>query len=131
MTVATIHASSFPGTIAHSGCGLNRGICGPGTGDYQVVLSVIAPYIQLATDGKEPSLLPFSEAIAEVLRKACGAAHRTMGRSDRGVSIKEAAWEVLEEAYRIASGGERKLPANARQIMCCDGPGRLDRFRGE
>ena len=98
------------------GCGLHRWAEGPGTGDYEVVLSVIAPHVQLATDGKEPSLAPFSEAIAEALRKACGAAHRAMRRPERGVTVKDAAWAVMEEAYRLASGGGR-YPANARQIM--------------
>jgi hypothetical protein len=30
---------------------------------------------------------------------------------------KEAAWEVMEEAYMAASGGARRLPAKARQIF--------------
>jgi hypothetical protein len=30
---------------------------------------------------------------------------------------KEAAWEVMEEAYMAASGGRRELPAKARQIF--------------
>jgi hypothetical protein len=116
MTAATIHAHSWPGKIAVRGCGLHRWAEGPGTGDYEVVLGVIAPHVQLATDGKEPSLAPFSEAIAEVLRKACGAAHRAMARPERGITVKDAAWAVMEEAYRLASGDGR-YPANARQIM--------------
>lgn len=116
VTVAQINATSSPGSIAINGCGLSRWVHGPGTGHYVVFVSVIAPYVQLATDGKEPSLAPFSEAIAETLRKACGAAHRAMERPDRAVSIKEAAWSVMVEAYRIASGDGR-YPANARQIM--------------
>jgi hypothetical protein len=116
MTVATIHAVSVPDRIAMRGCGLDRLAAGPGTGNYQVALSVIAPYVQLATDGKEPSLAPFSEAIAKVLSKACGAAHRAMNRPERGVTLKEAAWAVMEDAYRLASGDGR-YPANARQIM--------------
>ena len=79
------------------------------------------PHVQLATDGKEPSLAPFSEAIAEALRKACGAAHRAMRRPERGISVKDAAWAVMEDAYRLASGGGR-YPANARQIMCAARP---------
>lgn len=87
MTVANIHATSWPGTVTVRGCGLHRQVTGPGTGDYQVLLSVIAPHIQLATDGKEPSLAPFSEAVADVLRKACGAVHRAMHRPERGLSM--------------------------------------------
>src|SRR5215475_3105700 len=30
---------------------------------------------------------------------------------------KEAAWQVMEEAYMAASGGRRELPAKARQIF--------------
>ena len=107
MTAATIHAHSWPGKIAVRGCGLHRWAEGPGTGDYEVVLSVIAPHVQLATDGKEPSLAPFSEAIAEALRKACGAAHRAMARPERGLTVKDAAWAVMAEAYQKASGGGR------------------------
>jgi hypothetical protein len=116
MTVATIHANSWPGAIAQQGCGLKRQVNGPATGDYDAYLSIIAPHVQLATDGKEPSLAPFSEAIAEVLSKACCAAHRAMHRPDRSLSIKAAAWSVMEKAYGIASG-EGRWPANARQIM--------------
>ena len=112
MTVATIHAHSWPGKIAVRGCGLHRWAEGPGTGDYEVVLSVIAPHVQLATDGKEPSLAPFSEAIAEALRKACGAAHRAMRRPERGVTVKDAAWSVMEEAYRTR---ERRRPVSGER----------------
>lgn len=116
MTLATIHALSLSSAIGLKGCGLDRWVIGPGTGDYHVLLSVVAPHVQLATDGKEPSLTPFSAAIAEALRKACGVAHRAMHRPDRGVSIKDAAWSIMDRAYRIASGGGR-YPANARQVM--------------
>ena len=30
---------------------------------------------------------------------------------------KEAAWQIMEEAYMAASGGRRELPAKARQIF--------------
>jgi hypothetical protein len=116
MTVATIHASFHPDGLYVRGCGLGRWAKVPKTGDYAVTLSVIAPHIQLATDGKEPALAPFSEAIAGALSEACRAAYRAMSRPDRGVSIKDAAWSVMEDAYRIASGDGR-FPANARQIM--------------
>jgi Protein of unknown function C-terminus (DUF2399) len=117
MTVATIHAASASRFLVLQGCGLDRRVNGPGIGDYEIYLSIIAPHIQLATDGKEPSLAPFGEAIARVLRIACGSAHKAMHRTDGGVSIKDAAWSVMDKAYRVASGGERRLPANARQVM--------------
>ena len=48
--------------------------------------------------------------------KACRAAYRRMERPEHGTSIKDAAWQVMEQAYDKASTG-RTLPANARQIM--------------
>jgi hypothetical protein len=71
MTLARLHATCFPSRIFLSGCDLHRKVEGPGTGDYEILLSVIAPYVQLAGDGKEPVLRPFSDAIAYVIRKSC------------------------------------------------------------
>jgi hypothetical protein len=85
-------------------------------GNYDITLSVIAPHIELATDGKEPALGPFSEAIVAVIKKSGNAAHRAMERPQRGLSIRDAAWSVMEDAYAVASG-EGRYPANARQIM--------------
>jgi hypothetical protein len=116
VTVATIYAASWPGALGLKGCGLDRQVAGPSTGDYQVTLSVIAPYIQLASDGKEPSLAPFSESIAKAMSKACSLAHRAMTRPEQGMSIKDAARTVMGKAYRVASGNGR-YPANARQVM--------------
>ena len=91
----------------------------------QITLSIITPHIDLAGDGKEPALAPFSEAIATVLRKACNAAYRAMDKPPGSMSIKEAAWQVMPEAYLIASTGGT-LPANARQIMYAARPGILE-----
>jgi hypothetical protein len=116
MTLASLHANCYPSRIYLSGCDLRRKVEGPGTGDYEILLSVIAPYMQLAGDGKEPVLRPFGDAIAYVIRKACGAAHRAMAKPVRCMSIKDAAWSVMAEAYQVASGNGR-YPANARQTM--------------
>jgi hypothetical protein len=116
MTLARLYANCFPSRIYLRGCDLHRKVEVSGTGDYEILLSVIAPYVQLAGDGKEPVLRPFGDAIAYVIRKACGAAHRAMERPERGMSIKDAASSVMAEAYQIASGNGR-YPANARQIM--------------
>ncbi len=82
----------------------------------------------MATDGKEPSLGPFSEAIVAVIKKAGNAAHRAMERPERGSSIRDAAWEVMEDAYKAASGDGR-YPANARQIMYAARPAILELTR--
>jgi hypothetical protein len=115
-TTVTISGDSNPYGIWLKGCGITRWVRGPKTGIYKILLSVIAPYIQLATDGKEPDLTMFSAAIEEVIRKACGQAFREMDRPERGITIKEAAWKLMGAAYQKASGNG-KYPANARQIM--------------
>lgn len=70
-------AHSVSGDLRITGCGMQRWVKA-GTANYSLIISVITPYIELATDGKEPALYPFSQAIAEALRKACSAAHRAL-----------------------------------------------------
>ncbi|MBV8091875.1 MAG: hypothetical protein JO110_01320 [Acetobacteraceae bacterium] len=120
-SLAAVVVNSRSKELILQGCNLYRLVQGPGTGHYNITLSIIAPYIQLANDGKEPCLAPFSEAIAEVLRKACSAAHRAMEKPARKCTIKDAAWQVMAKAYSAASGDGR-YPANARQIMYAPGP---------
>ena len=88
MTLARIHATSSPSGIRMRGCDINRQVHGPGTGSYQILLSLITPFVQLAGDGKEPVLRAFSSAIAHVISKACGAAHRAMARPKRSMNVK-------------------------------------------
>jgi hypothetical protein len=84
--------------------------------DYRAVLSIVTPYLQLAGDGKEPVLAPLGNAIEEALRKACSVAYRLMDKPDARKTIKDAAYEVMEQAYMQASGND-EYPANVRQIM--------------
>jgi hypothetical protein len=116
MTLVRVYANSGHSGIIVNGFDFHRKVQGPGTGDFRIMLSIIVPHIQLGGDGKEPVLRPFSNAIADVIRKACSAAHRAMARPERRMSVKEAAWSVMSEAYQKASGAGT-LPANARQIM--------------
>ena len=104
------------GRIDVQGCGLYRTISGIGAGRYDVLVSVITPYVELTSDGKQPALQRFSTAIYDVIRKACNAAHRAMEKPQRKMSLRDAAWQVMREAYLTASGGGR-LPARPRQIM--------------
>jgi hypothetical protein len=104
---------------------LRRHIFGMRGGNYDITLSVIAPYIELASDGKEPALGQFSEAIVGAIKKAGNAAHRAMERPERGLSIRDAAWRVMESAYAVASG-DGGYPANARQIMYAARPSILE-----
>jgi hypothetical protein len=77
---------------------------------------VIAPFVQLANDGKTPALGAFTHGIRKALGKAARRAYRAMTKPPRKMSIKAAAQTVMEHACLSASDGG-KLPANARQIM--------------
>jgi hypothetical protein len=107
-------ASSNPDGIRLQGGGMWRILKGK-TGHYNVTISIISPLIELASDGKEPALTPFSEGIVAAVEKACARAHAAMDKPEGSMSIVDAAVGVLPTAYRIASANGT-LPANARQI---------------
>jgi hypothetical protein len=96
-----------------SGCGLWREIGVVPKGAYRVMVAVTTPAIALINDGKTPDLKPFGRGVAAAVGPALRAAHRP---KRRGVSIKDAAFDVMAEAYQKASANGT-LPANARQIM--------------
>ena len=64
----------------------------------------------------EAAMAPYSEAIDTVLRRPCSAACRVMGKPPGGMSIRDAAWQVMVDVYHAASGGGR-FPANAPRVM--------------
>jgi hypothetical protein len=103
------------GGIKLRGCGLDRFV-ELKSAQYKIVVSLLTPHVQLAGDGKEPSLPPFGNTIEEALRRACNTAYRLMDKPAGEMTIKEAAYSVMEEAYLLASG-DGALHANARQIM--------------
>jgi hypothetical protein len=105
------------GRLAIFGCQLAYTIGNvPAGGVYGVVLAVTSPAIPVVTEGKEPDLGPLWSAIEPALATAMRAAHRATRRALRRGDIKQAAWEVMEQAYLHASAGNT-LPAEARQIM--------------
>ena len=59
-------------------------------------------------------------------RRASAEANRRIVMTMRRYTIKDAAWDVMEEAYLKASGGG-KLPAHARQVMYAARPAIQDR----
>jgi hypothetical protein len=67
-------------------------------------------------DGKTPFLGDFGDAVTRAIQKAGGSAYRAMVRPPADLNVREAAWQVMPEAYRKASANNT-LPANARQIM--------------
>jgi hypothetical protein len=114
-TVAPLFGRSHPDYLSIDGCGLDMALRVP-TGDYRVLLSLIAPHVVLTSDGKAPSLSAYENAIEAVVYKAARQAHARVSRPERQMSIKAAAWAVMPSAYMVASA-DGTLPANARQIM--------------
>jgi hypothetical protein len=114
-TVAHIFGTSLPDRLTIEGCGLRTAVRVP-TGIYSMFLSLITPHVQLTSDGKAPSLAAYESAVVDVIYKAARQAHARVARPERAMSIKDAAWHVMRQAYLAASAGGT-LPANARQIM--------------
>jgi hypothetical protein len=98
------------------GCGLGIKMSGPKRADYEIALSIIAPYIRLTGDGKAPHLGDFAGAIEKAVRGAATEAYRNMSRPPSEGTIKDAAYVVMRNAYLEASNNGT-LPAKARQIM--------------
>lgn len=114
-TPAVADLSIYPGGASYvHGCGIGWTSIGTvAKGSYDVTMAITTPSIALISDGKTSDLSPFQEAAASALGSALRGAHRP---KKRGLSIKDAAYEIMEEAYLKASAGGT-LPANARQIM--------------
>jgi DNA topoisomerase 6 subunit A-like protein len=96
------------------GCGLNH-MVDLSKGKYDITVSIITPYMPIISEGKQPDLSHFVEQIRTAVKKAAKKARKAIPR-DRTITIKAAAWAVMEEAYLKTSKGGT-LPANARQIM--------------
>ena len=89
---------------------------GPKRANYYINLSLIAPLLRLTGDGKAPYLADFRDAIDKAVKGAAGEAYRDLVRPKASMSVADAAWTVMEEAYLKASDNGT-LPAKARQIM--------------
>ena len=122
-STAKLSASSNPDGLEIMGCGLVRHAKGK-TGHYTIVVSIITPYIELASMGKEPALSPFGEGIAAAVGKACALAHNAMAKPEGSMTIVEAAERLWSWHTGIASANGT-LPANARQIYYAARPGIL------
>lgn len=106
------------------GCGMEWTSIGVvSKGSYGIKVAITTPAIALISDGKTPDLTPFREALASCMGSALRRAHRPKAK---GLSIKDAAYEVLADAYKKASASGT-LPANARQIMYAARPHILER----
>jgi hypothetical protein len=124
-TPAVAEISIITGGEAYMrGCGMDWNSIGSvPKGGYSVTLAVTTPSIALISDGKTPDLMPFRDSIVSSVGTALRRSHRP---KTRGLSIKDAAFEIMEEAYLKASA-KGTLPANARQIMYAARPYILER----
>ena len=80
------------------------------------MLSLITPHLRLTGDGKAPFLGDFKAAIEDAVKGAANTAYRNLVRPPASLSVADAAWTVMREAYLKASDNGA-LPAKARQIM--------------
>jgi hypothetical protein len=86
------------------------------SGRYQIVLSLITPYVRLMNDGKTPVLRDFEDAIQTAIGRAASKAYSLMTKPPSSMTVKDAAYQVMEKAYlKVSDDGT--LPAKARQIM--------------
>jgi hypothetical protein len=113
-SLAKIYSSYDSGGINLQGCGIKEIIKVP-KGDYDLTIGIIAPHLQLASDGKTPALGVFRVAVRDAVEKAARAAHRKMERPVGLMTIIDAAASVMEAAYAEVSDHGR-LPAQARQM---------------
>ena len=98
------------------GRGLDLKVKGPKRAYYDIDLSVITPYLRLTGDGKAPFLGDFREAIEKAIGGAAREAYHQMIRPPSLMTLKDASYALMKDAYMKASG-DGALPAKARQIM--------------
>lgn len=105
--------------ICIRGCGLFQSIESGGKAGFDIKVSVIAPYIPITTDGKEPNLSIFSRVIQETVAKALRSARRLSGEdkpASEKTSHKETVLENLADAIAETSGtGTHRF--NLRQLF--------------
>ena len=96
------------------GCGLHHNVAkAPEAAHFATCVNIMTPYMPITSDGKEPDLLPFFDAITTALGKAVRKAHRPTGN---GTSQKDIVLDNLDAVIADVSGdGEYRF--NARQLF--------------
>jgi hypothetical protein len=98
---------SGSGKLAIFGCGLRHLLDVPTQrGKWRLALNVTAPYVPITTEGKEPDLATFKDAILAALSGAIKRAHRNMPKR-RSIKQKDVVLANLDEAIAKASGDGR------------------------
>ena len=104
------------GDVDLFGCGLSHMVAkAPKELQFNVWLNIIAPYMPITSDGKEPDLTPFLPVIEEAMSKAT----RKVRRPDSsGASQKDVVLDHLDEVIDAVSvDGEKRYRFNERQLF--------------
>jgi hypothetical protein len=97
------------------GCGISHTVAqAPKDKHFDIWLNILTPYMPITSDGKEPDLLPFFEAIQTAIGKAVRKAHRP--DSSTGKSQKDVVLDHLDEVIAKVSGAEG-YRFNQRQLF--------------
>jgi hypothetical protein len=112
---AKAYLSSNKTDLNAFGCGLRRTVAtAPKAQSFVVWLNVISPYVPITSDGKEPNLKPFVDAIVAAISKAV----RKVRRPGAGaVSQKDVVLAYLDEVIGLVSGGALRYRFNERQVF--------------
>jgi hypothetical protein len=96
------------------GCGLRHTAKSPPGRGIVLWLNVMTPYMPITSDGKEPNLEPFVDAIIEAAGKAV---RKMRGGSASGATQKDVVLDHLDEVIDIVSGGAQRYRFNERQLF--------------
>jgi hypothetical protein len=109
-----IRASRDKRDIDVFGCGLHHTVASaPAETHFIIALNVIAPFVPITSDGKEPDLQPFLSEICRVIASAVRKARRPGAGS---TSQKEIVLDNLDAIIADVSGGG-EFRFNARQLF--------------
>jgi hypothetical protein len=107
------------------GCGLRHTITqAPIAAQFSIVINITTPYMPITSDGKEPNLRPFLDAITTAARKAVRKAHRP--NAGNRTSQKDIVLDHLDEVIADVSGNGAYRFGEAK---CCIGFVKLSSMR--
>jgi hypothetical protein len=95
------------------GCGLANTVAKTQS-NVTLWLNVTTPYMPITSDGKEPNLEPFADAIVNAIAKAI---RKARGASVSGASQKSVVFDHMLEVIDIVSGGSARYRFNDRQLL--------------
>jgi hypothetical protein len=109
-----IHAARSKREINLFGCGLGHTIAeAPKDKNFAIRLNIIAPYIPITSDGKEPDLELF---LSEIQAAVASAVRKARRPNAHGMSQKDIVLDNLEAVITDVSGGG-KFRYNVRQLF--------------